>query len=221
MKIYLNGSWRMSSSQYQDLEAQVPGSVLSTLLEHNLIEDPFYRDNESKVRQCLKENYTFKREFSLTPQQLKQHNYLFLDGIDTLAKVYVNDVEVARLFDMHTRKRILLDNAILQEENEIRIEFSNVYDYIENYPDKERFVTYAVTHPNGPVIRKSHHMLGWDWGPDLADMGIWRDIYILSTDFNFCNKSFFRFKAPVICAFYRQPEVIRSILVSSNKLFVV
>ena len=181
MKIYLNGSWRMSSSQYQDLEAQVPGSVLSTLLEHNLIEDPFYRDNESKVRQCLKDNYTFERAFSLTPQQLKQHNYLFLDGIDTLAKVYVNDVEVARLFDMHTRKRILLDNAILKEENEIRIEFSNVYDYIENYPDKERFVTYAVTHPNGPVIRKSHHMLGWDWGPDLADMGIYRDIYILST----------------------------------------
>lgn len=185
MKIDLNGLWSLSSNRYSDLEAKIPGSVLSTLLAHNLIEDPFYRDNESKVRQCLKEDYTFKRSFRLTQQQRKQHNYLCMDGIDTLAKVYVNGVLVAELFDMHTAKKILLDNAILQEENQISIAFSNVYDYIENYPGKETFRTFAVTHPNGPVIRKSHHMLGWDWGPDLADMGIWRDIYILSTQLGY------------------------------------
>ena len=187
MKIELNGKWRLSSSQYTDLEAVMPGSVLSTLLSHNLIEDPFYGENEAKARQCLKDNYTLTRTFSLTKEQLLKHNYLFVDGIDTLAKIYVNDTLIAQLFDMHTRKRILLDNQILREENEIRIEFSNVYDYIENYPGKETFRTFAVTHPNGPVIRKSHHMLGWDWGPDLADMGIYRDIYILSTDLGYLD----------------------------------
>ena len=181
MKITLNGEWRLHSSKYTDLKAMMPGSVLSTLLAHGLIEDPFYRDNEETVRRCLYDNYTLTRQFSMTEEQLQKHNYLFLDGIDTIAKVFINDNHIIDLFDMHTRKRILLDNAILQEENEIRIEFSNVYDYIENYPNKENFVTYAVTHPNAPVIRKSHHMLGWDWGPDLADMGIYRDIYILST----------------------------------------
>ena len=75
----------------------------------------------------------------------------------------------------------------MAEDNEIRIDFSNVYDYIENYLGKETFATFAVTHPNGPVIRKSHHMLGWDWGPDLADMGIYRDIYILSTEMGYLH----------------------------------
>ncbi len=185
MKIDLNGKWNLSSSTYSGLEATIPGSVLSTLLAHNLIPDPFYGENEKQVRQCLKENYTFTRTFCLTEKQLSKHNYLFLEGVDTLAKVYINDVLITELFDMHTRKRILLDNQILSQENEIRIEFSNVYDYIENYPEKETFRTFAVTHPNGPVIRKSHHMLGWDWGPDLADMGIYRDIYILSTDLGY------------------------------------
>lgn len=187
MKIDLNGKWSLSSAKYADLEATVPGSVLSTLLAHKLIEDPFYRDNEEKVRQCLKENYSFTRKFQLTRSQLKKHNYLFMDGIDTIAKVYINGNLIAELFDMHTRKRILLDNGILAENNEIRIDFSNVYDYIENYPGKETFRTFAVTHPNGPVIRKSHHMLGWDWGPDLADMGIYRDIYIFSTDLGYLD----------------------------------
>lgn len=185
MKIDLNGKWKMHSQGYKDLDATVPGSVLSTLLAHRLIEDPFYRDNESKVRQSLKQDYAFTRNFAMTKQQLSQHNYLFMDGVDTLARVYINDTLIAELFDMHTRQRILLDNAVLREENQIRVEFSNVYDYIENYPDKERFATFAVTHPNGPVIRKSHHMLGWDWGPDLADMGIYRDIYIFSTSLGY------------------------------------
>lgn len=201
MKIELNGKWKLSSARYQDLEAAVPGSVLSTLLAHNLIKDPFYRDNEEKVRQCLKQDYSFARTFSMTKEQLSKHNYLFMDGIDTVARVYINGNLIAKLFDMHTRKRILLDNAVLAEENEIRINFSNVYDYIENYPGKETFRTFAVTHPNGPVIRKSHHMLGWDWGPDLADMGIYRDIYILSTDLGYLDS--FRHE----CTFLKNGDV--------------
>ena len=201
MKIDLNGQWKLSSSQYADLDAAVPGSVLSTLLAHKLIDDPFYRDNEEKVRQCLKEDYTFKRSFHMTEEQLLGHNYLFMDGIDTIAKVFINGNLIAEVFDMHTRKRILLDNGILRKENEIRIDFSNVYDYIENYPGKETFQTFAVTHPNGPVIRKSHHMLGWDWGPDLADMGIYRDIYIFSTDLGYLDS--FRHK----CTFLKNGSV--------------
>lgn len=201
MKTDLNGQWKLCSSKYGELEAAVPGSVLSTLLAHKLIEDPFFRDNESKVRQCLKEDYTFRRSFRMTGEQLTKHNYLFIDGIDTLARVYINDHLIAELYSMHLRKRILLDNQILREENEIRIAFSNVYDYIENYPGKETFQTFAVTHPNGPVIRKAHNMLGWDWGPDLADMGIYRDIYILSTELGYLES--FRHR----CSFLRDGSV--------------
>lgn len=201
MKTDLNGQWKLCSSIYGELEAAVPGSVLSTLLAHKLIEDPFFRDNESKVRQCLKEDYTFRRSFRMTGEQLTKHNYLFMDGIDTLARVYINDHLIAELYSMHLRKRILLDNRILREENEIRIDFSNVYDYIENYPGKETFETFAVTHPNGPVIRKAHNMLGWDWGPDLADMGIYRDIYILSTELGYLES--FRHR----CTFLRDGSV--------------
>lgn len=41
MKINLNGKWYLDSARYSHLPASIPGSVLSTLLEHHLIEDPF------------------------------------------------------------------------------------------------------------------------------------------------------------------------------------
>ena len=80
MKIDLNGKWSLSGASYSDLEATIPGSVLSTLLAHNLIADPFYRENEAQVRQCLKNDYVFRRSFALTDEQLAKHNYLFLDA---------------------------------------------------------------------------------------------------------------------------------------------
>ncbi|MBO5078056.1 MAG: glycoside hydrolase family 2 protein [Oscillospiraceae bacterium] len=202
MKIDLNGLWRLNSQQFTDLPAKMPGSVLSTLLEHKLIPDPFYGTNEALVRQYLKDDYTLTREFSMTAEQLQRNNYLFIDGVDTVAKLYINGHLIAELFDMHTRKRILLDNAILRTDNEIRLEFTSAYRYIENYPGKEKFATFAVTHPNGPVIRKSHHMLGWDWGPDLADMGIYRDMYILSTQVGYLDS--FRHE----CTFYEDGSVM-------------
>ena len=30
--------------------------------------------------------------------------------------------------------------------------------------------------PGSQYIRKAHSMFGWDWGPQLPDMGIWRNI---------------------------------------------
>ena len=36
--------------------------------------------------------------------------------------------------------------------------------------------------PGIPHLRKAHHMFGWDWGPKLPDMGIWRNISIIGYD---------------------------------------
>ena len=181
MKINLNGKWYLDSSRYSHLPASIPGSVLSTLLKHHLIEDPFFRDNENKVREILFENYTFSRKFTLTKEQLKNQNILCMDSIDTIAEVFVNQTLVAKLYDMHTSEKILLDPSLLSEENEICIRFQSPYRYIENYDDQGIFDTYAITEKKAPCIRKAHHMFGWDWGPNLADMGIFRDIYIEST----------------------------------------
>lgn len=188
MKVELCGLWRMNSEKFKDIPAQIPGSVLSNLLAQGLIPDPFYRDNEATVRSYLYDDYTFSKSFSLTAEQLSKQNFLCLDGIDTVASVLINGQCVAELRDMHTPKKILLAPGLLAEENTICVSFTSPYRYIESYDDKGLFETYAVTQKKSPCIRKVNSSFGWDWGPDLADMGILREISILSTELGYLEQ---------------------------------
>ena len=185
MKLDLCGLWRMNSAKFTDLPATVPGSVLSNLLAQGLIPNPFYRENEAAVRAYLYDDYTFSRNFSLTDAQLAKTNFLCLEGIDTVASVSVNGHIVAELRDMHTPKRIQLAPKLLAKENTVSVRFTSPYRYIESYDDKGLFETYAVTQKKSPCIRKVNSSFGWDWGPDLADMGILREISIESTELGY------------------------------------
>lgn len=180
MKIDLCGNWILSSRKYKDIEAKVPGSVLGALLNHNLVPDPYYRDNEAKVREYLYDDCIFRRTFTLPRECLGKTNRLMINGIDTVADIYINGQCIASVRDMHLRKRVLLDNSLLREHNEIEVKITSPYRYINEYDDKGKFITFAETEPKSPCIRKANYMFGWDWGPNLADMGIHKDIYILS-----------------------------------------
>jgi beta-mannosidase len=212
MVIDLNGIWHIDSLKVEKLPVTIPGSVLSALLDNHLIDDPYYRENEASARAWLYYDYTFTRNFSLTAENLKKQNYLFADGINTIAKLYINRVFVAKFCDMHTPKHILLDNQILKENNEIRIEFESPYRYIDQYDDQGLFATFGLTHAKSPCIRQPNFMFGWDWGPDLADMGIFRGISILSTDVGYLES--FRHE----CAFLEDGKVRIDVETSVEKV---
>ena len=97
MKIDLSGKWIINSEKYTDIEVTVPGSVLGALLNAGLVEDPFYRDNEGKVREVLYDDYTFTRNFSFPKDKLGKASWLFIEGIDTAAKIYINGVLIAHI----------------------------------------------------------------------------------------------------------------------------
>ena len=185
MKTNLNGEWKISSPTYKNIKATIPGSVLSALLENNLIEDPYYRMNEYEAKKVSFEDFDFERDFTLNKDQLKQDNFLCFDGLDTIADIYINEKHIFKNRDMHVERRILLSRDILKEHNHIRIHFTSPYQYVWNYKNNEYFGTCGDTSAyievKSNVVRKCYSMFGWDWGPNLGDMGIYRDIYILST----------------------------------------
>lgn len=186
MVIDLRGLWRISGGEIKDLPISIPGSVISGLLENHLINNPYYGLNEEKARSYLFDDYSFKRIFKINKSQLKKYNYLCLEGIDTVASVFINGHHLLETKNFHTSKKVLLDNKILQEENEIEIKFTSNYRYIKEYEDHDLFKTYSETEPKSIVERKPNYMFGWDWAPNLADMGM-RNVSILSTDEGFLD----------------------------------
>ena len=178
--IDLNGSWRFKECGSEvSYPVTVPGSVLSGLIENDLIPDPFYGTNEYKTKELLRKNYEFSRSF--TVPETEDNIELVMEGVDTVSTVYVNDAPVITTENMHRTYKVSLNGFINPGENEIRFIFISPITYIESRvptPGKEITVVPVSGMAGNQYIRKAHSMFGWDWGPQLPDMGIWRNIYI-------------------------------------------
>lgn len=184
VKCSLNGSWQMKNVKDSHwLEANIPGSVLSTLIENNKIEDPYYRENEYAIRELFRQDYEFVRCFEVSKELLEQaYVDLVCYGLDTLAEIYINGHLVAYADNMHRTWKIDCKAYLLLGSNKIRIVFKAPITYIENYQPEEgkeiHFTTSGAMKGN-QYIRKAHSMFGWDWGAQLPDAGIWRAIELV------------------------------------------
>ena len=89
----LNSNWEFKSKNNKDwLSASVPGNVYTDLLDNKIIEDPFIKNNEEKVQWVSDSTWVYKNRFQLDKKTLsKNHIQLNFDGLDTYAKVYLND----------------------------------------------------------------------------------------------------------------------------------
>ena len=69
-KISLNGQWTMTG-EFGSCTCTVPGSVFDTLLKHNLMPNPYYRDNSLIAFETMKEKLFYikdKKMFFVTGQ---------------------------------------------------------------------------------------------------------------------------------------------------------
>ena len=175
----LNGRWRMTGAGF-DCEGTVPGSVYSFLLENQLVQDPFYRENELEALKILENEFSFSKTFSFLPDGNRV--LLHCDGLDTLCDIYLNGTHIAYTDNMHRTYEFDVSDVLQKGENEIRIAFHPVDPYI-----KKKHAEHPVPAARSPLhgfshIRKAQCMMGWDWGPRIPDIGIWKNIYLL-----FCN----------------------------------
>ena len=91
-RLTLNGNWHMNQrGDETSCRAEIPGSVLSTLLDAKAIPDPYDRMNEYPTRELFRKDYIFQREFLLADTFLKEEKIeLVCEGLDTLAEIYIN-----------------------------------------------------------------------------------------------------------------------------------
>ncbi|MGM9588214.1 MAG: glycosyl hydrolase 2 galactose-binding domain-containing protein [Candidatus Limivicinus sp.] len=171
-KLCLNGQWILEPAKGGEaLPCTIPGSVASALLEHGRMPDPYWRGNEKAVLPVFEKDYRFRRTFSVDPDAMfYRHIELRCDGLDTLAELTLNGVPVGTADNMHRTWRFDVKGVLQPGENTLEILFHSAAAYLKAHPSR-------IGKPHS-VIRKAACMFGWDWGLDLPDMGIWRDISI-------------------------------------------
>ena len=167
------------------LQGKVPCSMYSILLEYKKIPNPYDGLNEKAATVLSEKDCEMTSSFIVDEEMLsKKHMDLVFYGLDTLCDVYVNGTRVLYADNMHRTWRADVKNVVKCGNNEVRLHFYSPSEYIARKNEEHFLFAANVGFTLGGIghIRKSSCMFGWDWGPILPDMGLYRDVTVESYD---------------------------------------
>ncbi|HTR41374.1 MAG TPA: hypothetical protein VMH87_07125, partial [Pseudomonadales bacterium] len=173
-RLDLDGQWQVSQAGKNSwIPSTVPGCIHTDLLAAGEIPDPFYRDNEKIVQWVTAADWIYQRTFDVPGDVLKNDRVLLrCEGLDTVASVKINGIEIGRANNMFRLWEFDAKDALHPGENVIEVLFESPLTYIKKH---------EASAPNQWVkgrawVRKEPCSFDWDWGPDLASCGIWKNI---------------------------------------------
>src|ERR1700761_737629 len=160
------------------LPANGPGDVHLDLLHNGKIQDPFYRDNESKLQWIEKVGWEYQTSIHATPAVLsREHIELVFEGLDTACTIFLNGQRVAAPDNMFREWRIDVKALLHAGANDLQIVFPAPMKAAEAVAEKDPWHARTHTDPKG-YIRKAVYEFGWDWGPRFGTSGVFRPAYL-------------------------------------------
>ena len=171
--------------------AQVPGTVHTDLLRHELIEPPYYRLNEHDLQWIDKTPWEYKTTFEVSESMYEMsHALLCFEGVDTYSKIYLNDTLLLETDNMFRAYEVECKNLLKPGKNQLTVRFDSpieramaLYDslgYTIPVSNNDLAEIGQVTGQKRVSVfaRKAGYHFGWDWGPRLVTSGLWRPVTI-------------------------------------------
>ena len=160
---------------YERIDATVPGNLEIDLERAGKIDDPFFGANHAK-RDTEYLHAFYYRSFEYSGNM--REPTLELEGIDTIAEIYVNGMLVGEVDNMLIGHSLDVSGALKTGENEIVVHIRPAVIEARKYPltSNESGQTYNLESLH---IRKAPHMYGWDIMPRIVSLGIWRPVSIV------------------------------------------
>jgi len=175
--ISLSGpGWTFSRRGGEPMPAVAPGCNYHDLLRLGEIEDPFFGGNERKPAWVGESDFDYMRAFSLSPEDLQaDHIELACAALDTLCRVYINDIPVGEGRNAHIHYAFDVAKALKAGENSLRVEFDAPVRYAQAMA-KQHQTPPDLNFRGRTHIRKAQCHFGWDFGPRLPLSGITGEI---------------------------------------------
>ena len=157
-------------------KAHVPGTIHTDLYMNHQIQDPFYGNNEKQLQWIEEQYWIYQTKFSISKKELStQNKELVFYGLDTDAKVYLNDSLVLEANNMFRTWRIPINKFIVLGKNILRVEFESSSQKAKKTAALSPFV---LPGDEKVYVRKAPYQFGWDWGPLFVTAGIWKNVAI-------------------------------------------
>lgn len=161
------------------LDISVPGDIHRTLMAAGRIPDPFYDRNEGDVAWMEEREWWYRVRFRAgggAPLE-NERVLLVFHGLDTFAVLYLNGNLLGRSQNMFREAVFDVSNKLKWgQENVLVVRFDPPAKHVD---PKNPFQSTWGRNPERVYLRKAQFGYGWDWGPRLPTIGIWRPVELV------------------------------------------
>lgn len=187
LRFPLNAQWSLIQADYNlNLPVEIPSTVFETLINQEVIEDPFYGVQENEVAWVYNSDWVYQLYFD-SPVKIKtlrqyEHIILRFNGLDTIAEVRLNETLLGLTTDTFQFYEFDVKDVIRNKENILEVRCQSPTKIAREYIEKSGVKLTAGSHalPGVPYLRKAQYSFGWDWGPKLPDIGIWQSVELIA-----------------------------------------
>lgn len=190
IKIKLSNKWKLYFVSKNDidkkieLEIKIPTTVFEALIENNIINDPFYGLNEHEVSWVYESDWIYETRFDINHDLLDNEKIIIrFRGLDTLTDIYLNNEKLGSTNNMFRYYDFEVKSIMKKKDNVLKIHFfSPTHFCAEKVQENGKLYTDDLGIPGIQYLRKAQYSFGWDWGPKLPDIGIWKEVELIGYD---------------------------------------
>jgi len=182
----LNDGWTVEPEKGgAPVALNVPGDVHSALLAAGLIEDPYWRDNETSLDWIHETIWIARKRFHLG-EVADGHFTLRFESVDCLAEILVNGQKAGTCESQFLRHDFEVGDHLVAGENTLEVRFlSNTLEARKRAEGSEIPTPYMegnsrIGHLN--YLRKTQCHGGWDWNIALSPLGFYGDIALIRNE---------------------------------------
>jgi beta-mannosidase len=161
------------------IDVDAPGDVYRALNAAGRIPDPFGDRAEKACAWVKDREWWWRTDFEAPHIVDDQRLVLEFQGLDTYATVWLNDEIIGRSENMFRAARFDITARLRRGKNRLAVCFRPTSSAVM---DREMptwsIISDSIKETKRNFIRKAQFGWGWDWGPTLPTVGIWKPVLL-------------------------------------------
>jgi beta-mannosidase len=169
------------------IDIAVPGAVYQALVAAGRLQDPFYDQNERACAWVRDREWWYRTTFvceQAESLQADERLQLVFQGLDTFATIWLNGIKIGETRNMFREAVFdVTEYLLLNAPNTLALCFNPSLERVKEMTAPSWGI--PLSNSAGPIantkrtlMRKAQFGCGWDIGPDLPTVGIWRPVNV-------------------------------------------
>jgi beta-mannosidase len=167
---------RDTTDDMRYIDAQVPGEVHLDAWKAGWIQDPYVGTNCLAARWIEECIWSYRREFEVPADALKQRAWLVFEGLDCVATVVLNGQVVGKHRNTFYPARFDVSGKLREGKNVLAVHLdSGLYDVADKPVVGWQMDQSQLLHKRH-WLRKPQCQFAWDWATRLINVGIFKPV---------------------------------------------